>query len=44
MSLLSSEPMRKVRIICLTQDKKPVIAGLHGLGVIDLRKSALQIA
>ncbi len=43
MILLSSEPMQKIRIICLKEARYPVVSGLHKLGVIDLRKSDLAI-
>ena len=36
--------MQKVRIICLMEAKYGVVSGLHRIGVIDLRKSALDIS
>ena len=35
--------MQKVRIICLNSDKKEVVAALHRMGMLDLRKSALSL-
>ena len=40
---MRSEKMRKIRIICLEKDKGSVVAALHRLSIIDLRKSALQL-
>ncbi len=40
---MRSEKMRKIRIICLEKDKGSVVAALHKLSIIDLRKSALQL-
>ena len=39
-----TEPMEKVRIIALEGDKEAVVAELHSLGIIDLRKSGLELA
>ena len=36
--------MEKVRIVALEEDKTNVVAALHRLGIIDLRKSKLEIA
>ncbi len=41
--MLKSEPMQKVRIICLKGARYPVVAGLHRLGMMDLRKSELAL-
>ena len=35
--------MQKVRIICLDSDKKNAVAALHKLGMLDLRKSSLEL-
>lgn len=35
--------MEKVRIICLREARERIVAGLHGLGLIDLRKSEMVI-
>ena len=40
---MRSEKMRKIRIICLETDKSSVVAALHKLSIIDLRKSSLQL-
>ncbi len=42
--MLSSEPMQKVRIIFLKQDRDGIVSALHEMGIIDLRKSSLQIS
>lgn len=42
--MLRTEPMQKIRIVCLYNDKQEVTAALHRLGVVDLRKSKLDIA
>jgi V/A-type H+-transporting ATPase subunit I len=36
--------MQKVRIICLEADKGSVVAALHRLGMLELRKSELQLS
>jgi V/A-type H+-transporting ATPase subunit I len=36
--------MQKVRIVSLESDKQAVIAALHAIGAIDLRKSKLEIS
>lgn len=36
--------MQRVRIIALGSDRYPVVSGLHKLGMIDLRKSDLQMS
>ncbi len=41
--MFRSEPMQKVRLICLDSDKKEVISALHGAGIMDLRKSSLDL-
>lgn len=41
--MLKSEPMQKVRIICLETDKGSVVAALHKLGMLELKKSSLEI-
>ena len=41
--MFRSEPMQKVRLICLDSDKKEVISALHAVGIMDLRKSALDL-
>ena len=43
MKLLSSEPMQKVRIICRRDVRDRLVSGLHSLGLIDLRKSELEM-
>ena len=35
--------MQKVRLICLDSDKKEVISALHAAGIMDLRKSSLEL-
>ncbi len=42
-SVFHTEPMEKVRILALEQDRNRVVAALHTMGVIDLRKSKLQL-
>lgn len=42
--MLNSEAMQKVRIICLKEDRYDVVSALHKLGIIDLRKSELQLS
>ncbi len=42
--VLRTEPMQKVRIVSLESDKQAVIAALHAIGAIDLRKSKLEIS
>ncbi|MGC8671627.1 MAG: V-type ATP synthase subunit I [Candidatus Micrarchaeia archaeon] len=41
--MLQTEPMQKVRAIFLAEDKKKVIDSLHEIGIIDFRKSKLQL-
>ncbi len=41
--VLRTEPMQKVRIVSLEQDKAKVVAALHMMGAIDLRRSSLQL-
>lgn len=41
--MLHTEPMQKVRVFSLDGDKPAVVAALHVMGVIDLRKSRLPI-
>ncbi len=41
--ILRSEPMQKVRVICLDSDKRQLVSALHGVGILDLRKSALEL-
>ncbi|MEM0147353.1 MAG: V-type ATPase 116kDa subunit family protein [Candidatus Micrarchaeaceae archaeon] len=41
--MLRTEPMTKVRAVFLEQNKPEVIRTLHGLGVIDFRKSKLSL-
>ncbi len=43
MHVLRTEPMQKVRVVSLDRDKGSVVAALHMMGVIDLRKSKLQL-
>ncbi|MDE1871156.1 MAG: hypothetical protein KGI06_02860 [Candidatus Micrarchaeota archaeon] len=42
--MFRSEPMQKVRLICLEADRKEVISALHRAGIIDLRKSKLELS
>ncbi len=42
--VLSTEKMQKVRIIGLHSDRESIVITLHKIGVIDLRKSALQLS
>lgn len=42
--MLRSEQMQKVRIICLENDKGSVVAALHRLGMLEIRKSDLQLS
>src|SRR5208337_5419057 len=42
--MFSTEPMQKIRIICLYEDKQDVTAALHSFGAVDLRKSGLDIS
>lgn len=41
--LFHSVRMEKIRAICLNEDKYSVIESLHKLGIVDLRKSQLNI-
>ncbi len=43
MRVLRTEPMQKLRIISLEGDKDSVVAALHIMGAIDLRKSKLEL-
>ncbi len=42
--MFRSEPMQKVRIVCLQRDRKGAVAALHRAGIIDLRKSRLELS
>ncbi|MGD0729108.1 MAG: V-type ATPase 116kDa subunit family protein [Candidatus Micrarchaeaceae archaeon] len=42
--MFKSEPMQKVRIVCLDNDKERLIQALHKLGILDLRKSKLNLS
>lgn len=42
--MFHTEPMQKVRIICLSKDKDSVIIEMQRLGMIDLRKSRLNFS
>jgi V/A-type H+/Na+-transporting ATPase subunit I len=42
--LLRTEPMQKIRIVSLEADKGILVAALHTMGVIDLRKSKLELS
>ncbi len=42
--MFRSEPMQKVRIVCLDKDRRGVVSSLHKVGILDLRKSALELA
>lgn len=42
--LFRTERMQKVRIVAVEDKKSAVIAQLHKMGIIDLRKSALDLA
>jgi V/A-type H+-transporting ATPase subunit I len=42
--MFRSEPMQKVRIVCLERDRKSVVDALHRAGLLDLRKSKLDLA
>ncbi len=41
--MLRTEPMQKIRLLCLDKDKDSVIIALHKLGAVDLRKSKLDL-
>ena len=41
--MLHTEPMQKVRIVSLEHDKPKVVAALHIIGALDLRKSKLEL-
>ena len=36
--------MKRIRIICLEDDREDVVASLHRLGTLDLRKSELNLS
>lgn len=42
--MFRSEPMQKVRLVCLDRDKAKVVSALHGVGILDLRKSKLELS
>jgi V/A-type H+-transporting ATPase subunit I len=42
--MFRSEPMQKVRIVCLDKDRRSMVSALHKAGILDLRKSALELA
>ncbi len=42
--MFRTEPMAKIRVISIEGSKTDVIASLHTMGAIDLRKSALELA
>ena len=42
--MFRSEPMQKVRIVCLDKDRQRIVAALHTAGILDLRKSKLELA
>ena len=42
--MLRTEPMQKVRIVSLDKDRDVIISKLHKMGVIDLRKSSLNLS
>ncbi len=41
--MFRTEPMEKIRIVAMDDDRERVVAALHQLSVIDLRKSRLEI-
>ena len=41
--MLRTEPMQKVRVVCLDKDKRSVVVALHNLGTLDLRQSRLKL-
>ena len=41
--MLGTERMQKVRIVVLDERKSDVISALHGMGIIDFRKSRLEL-
>ncbi|MGC8676217.1 MAG: V-type ATP synthase subunit I [Candidatus Micrarchaeia archaeon] len=43
MPVFNTEPMAKIRAVFLAEDKAKVIAKLHGLGLLDFRKSQLSL-
>jgi V/A-type H+-transporting ATPase subunit I len=42
--MFRSEAMQRVRLVCLEKDKQSLVSALHKLGMIDLRKSKLELA
>ncbi len=41
--MLRTEPMQKVRLVCLGKDKDRVVTALHRFGMLDIRKSKLDL-
>ncbi len=41
--MLRSEPMQKVRLVCLERDRRNMVSALHKVGIIDLRRSRLDL-
>ncbi len=41
--MLRTEPMAKIRMVFLQEDKKKVIDNLHEMGILDFRKSRLSL-
>ncbi len=41
--MLRTEPMAKIRVISIDASKAAVVAALHAIGAIDLRKSSLNL-
>ncbi len=41
--MFKTEPMKKIRIICLEEDKRKLIESVHELGLLDIRKSEVSI-
>src|SRR5690349_18785601 len=42
--MLSTEPMQKVRMLFLDQERDGVVAFLHKQGILDLRRSKLELS
>src|SRR5271157_4054192 len=42
--MFRSEPMQKTRLVCLGRDRRNVVSALHRIGMIDLRKSKLELS
>ena len=41
--MFKTEPMKKIRIICLEEDRHKLIESVHELGLLDIRKSEVSI-